>query len=132
MQDTSSFQSEWQLMCQQLSDQLKDTSVMRWMSRVVPELTSDNKLNVWAPSACICELVQMRYSEAIRAWWQGKNPDSSIHIGIKKVENPPESAMAPQPIMLNKPLTFHGSDYDYGHEYGWSVIVNEIDTVKDI
>ena len=104
MQDTTTFQSEWQLMCQQLSDQLKDTSVMRWMSRVVPELTSDNKLNVWAPSACICELVQMRYSEAIRAWGQGKNPDSSIYIGIKKVENAPTPAVAPQPIMLNKPV----------------------------
>ena len=104
MQNTTTFQSEWQLMCQQLSDQLKDTSVMRWMSRVVPELTSDNKLNVWAPSACICELVQMRYSEAIRAWWQGKNPDSSIYIGIKKVENAPTPAVTPQPIMLNKPV----------------------------
>ena len=54
MQDTTTFQSEWQLMCQQLSDQLKDTSVMRWMGRVIPELTADNKLNVWAPSPCIC------------------------------------------------------------------------------
>ena len=104
MQDTTSFQSEWQLMCQQLSDQLKDTSVMRWMSRVVPELTADNKLNVWAPSPCICELVQMRYSEAIRAWWQGKNPETSVHIGVKKAENTSAPAVALQPIMLNKPV----------------------------
>ena len=34
-------------------------------------------------------------------------------------------------IALNKPLTFYGSDYDHGHEYEWSVVINEIDTVKD-
>ena len=100
MQDTANFQLEWQQMCQQLSDQLKDLAVMRWMSRVVPELTDGNRLNVWAPSPCICELIQMRYSEAIRAWWQNKIPNASVFVGIKKIESTP----VVQPIILNKPL----------------------------
>ena len=100
MQDTANFQLEWQQMCQQLSDQLKDLSVMRWMSRVVPELTDGNCLNVWAPSPCICELVQMRYGEAIREWWQNKIPNASVFVGIKKFESTP----VVQPIILNKPL----------------------------
>ena len=100
MQDMATFQLEWQQMCQQLSDQLKDLALMRWMSRVVPEMADNNRLNVWAPSPCICELVQMRYGEAIRAWWQNKNPNTSVFVGIKKMENTP----AVQPIILNKPL----------------------------
>lgn len=35
-------------------------------------------------------------------------------------------------ILLDEPLTFYGSDYDWGHEYDWSVVVDEIDTIQDI
>ena len=35
-------------------------------------------------------------------------------------------------IMLNEPFIFYGSDYDWGHEYDWSVVVDEIDTVQNI
>lgn len=29
-------------------------------------------------------------------------------------------------IKLEYPITFHGTDYDSGHEYGWSFTVEEI------
>ena len=33
-------------------------------------------------------------------------------------------------IPLKQNLTFYGSDYDWGHEYEWKVVVNEILTVE--
>ena len=35
-------------------------------------------------------------------------------------------------IPLNSTLTFHGTDYDHGHEYSWSVEINMIATVEPI
>lgn len=95
MQDLNTFQSEWMEMCQQLEEQLKDTSVMRWLGRVIPELTPENGLNLWAPSACICELIEKRYTEAIRSLWHKKNPNAIVRCQLKKAD-----PVAVQPVLL--------------------------------
>lgn len=33
-------------------------------------------------------------------------------------------------ILLTTPLVFHGSDYDHGKEYSWTVKVDALETVK--
>ncbi len=99
MQDMNTFQSEWMEMCQQLEEQLKDTSVMRWLGRVIPELTPENGLNLWAPSACICELVEQRYTEAIRSLWHKKNPNTVVQCQLKKADS-----VLSVPMVEQKPL----------------------------
>ena len=86
MADISTFQAEWLDLCKQLENQLKDTSVMRWLGRIVPELSPNEDLNLWAPSSCICELVQKRYAETIRALWLSKRPSAKVHIQVRKPE----------------------------------------------
>ena len=86
MTDASTFQTEWLALCQQLADQLKDTSVMRWLGRIVPELSPNNDLNLWAPSSCICELVQKRYEETIRSLWSAKRPDAKVYVQVRRPE----------------------------------------------
>lgn len=99
MQDLNTFQSEWMEMCQQLEEQLKDTSVMRWLGRVIPELTPENGLNLWAPSACICELIEQRYAEAIRSLWHKKNPNAVVQLQLKKT-----NSLGGIPETVQKPL----------------------------
>lgn len=86
MTDAAAFQTEWLALCQQLADQLKDTSVMRWLGRIVPELSPNEDLNLWAPSACICELVQKRYAETIRSLWLQKRPTAKVCVLVRKSE----------------------------------------------
>ena len=86
MTDATTFQSEWLALCQQVADQLKDTSVMRWMSRVVPELTPSEDLNLWAPSDCICELVEKRYAPTIRSLWLAKRPAAQVSLQVRPTE----------------------------------------------
>ena len=94
MTDVGTFQTEWLDLCKQLEDQLKDTSVMRWLGRIVPELSPNEDLNLWAPSSCICELVQKRYAETIRALWLAKRPSAKVCVQVRKPETV-ISAVAP-------------------------------------
>ena len=91
MTDVSTFQTEWLDLCKQLENQLKDTSVMRWLNRIVPELSPNEDLNLWAPSSCICELVQKRYAETIRSLWLAKRPTAKVCLQVRK----PEMQIAP-------------------------------------
>ncbi len=104
MADISTFQTEWLSLCKQLESQLKDTSVMRWLGRVIPELSANEDLNLWAPSSCICELVQKRYAETIRALWLAKRPTAKVCVQVRKPEMV-ISAVAPvqKPISIQTP-----------------------------
>ena len=86
MTDVNTFQMEWLDLCKQLEVQLKDTSVMRWLGRIVPELSPNEDLNLWAPSSCICELVQKRYAETIRSLWLSKRPSAKVCVQVRKPE----------------------------------------------
>ena len=86
MTDVSTFQTEWLDLCKQLEDQLKDTAVMRWLNRIIPEVSPNEDLNLWAPSECICELVQKRYAETIRSLWLQKRPTAKVCLQVRKPE----------------------------------------------
>ncbi len=105
MQEINTFQSEWLEMCQQLERQLKDTSVMRWLGRVIPEVTAENGLNLWAPSACICELIEQRYADAIRSLWHQKNPNTPVQFQLKK-----SRTISQTPVPEQKPLVAQITD----------------------
>ena len=104
MTDISTFQTEWLNLCKQLETQLKDTSVMRWLSRIVPELSPNEDLKLWAPSSCICELVQKRYAETIRALWLQKRPSAKVCLQVRKSEMQiPHVAPIQNPISVQLP-----------------------------
>ena len=86
MAQATTFQTEWLALCKQLETQLKDTSVMRWLNRVVPEVSPNNDLNLWAPSSCICELVEKRYAETIRSLWLATRPTAKVCVQVRKPE----------------------------------------------
>ena len=103
MTDVSTFQTEWLDLCKQLEDQLKDTSVMRWLNRVVPELSPTEDLNLWAPSSCICELVQKRYAETIRSLWLAKRPSAKVCVQVRKSETVIPAVAPISPAISIKP-----------------------------
>ena len=103
MTDATTFQTEWLALCQQLADQLKDTSVMRWLGRIVPELSPNEDLNLWAPSDCICELVEKRYAETIRSLWLAKRPTAKVCVQVRSTAPVATVAPAPSPAISIQP-----------------------------
>ena len=105
MTDATTFQTEWLALCRQLEDQLKDTSVMRWLGRIVPELSPNEDLNLWAPSSCICELVQKRYAETIRSLWLAKRPSAKVCLQVRKPETSITEVAPISSISIQPPKT---------------------------
>lgn len=73
MESTNTIQIQWAEICSQLTQNLSDRFVMRWLSKVVPDKIENNQVDLVVSSPCIHELIEQNYLDKIASLWKSKN-----------------------------------------------------------